>query len=179
MTNDPATTDPTPLPGAGGAGSPSAGKGRKARTASEDATATVAGTPKRSTEAEVSQRVEAILRLRIDGAAFADLREFAGEQGWGVSDSMLRKYIEKANKLLKERTERSRSHTLRLHRARREALYARALQAADFRTALAVLDSDAKLIGLFPDGKTGDAKPSEVPLVEITTDDRPPVAASE
>lgn len=128
---------------------------------------------KKSTAAVVAQRVEEVLRIRIDGASFADIREYAGENGWGVSDSMLRKYIEKANKLLKERAERSRSHNLRLHRARREALFARCVQAADFRTALAVLDSDAKLVGLFPDGKGGDGKAAAIPLVTITVDDAP------
>jgi hypothetical protein len=37
------------------------------------------------------------------------------------------------------------------HLAQRQALYARALNAADHRTALAVLADEAKLRGLYPD----------------------------
>ena len=156
MRNDTATTEDASAPaGPPGTGAASAtgktGNGTKARTADGKAPPPAPDKPKKSTEAEVSRRVEEVLRIRIDGAAFADIREYAGEKGWGVSDSMLRKYIEKANGLLKERTERSRSHLLRLHLARREALYSRAVASADCRTALAVLADDAKLRGLYED----------------------------
>jgi len=107
--------------------------------------------PAKSTNAIVSQRVEEILRLRIDGANFANIRDFANqpEQAWGVSDSQLKRYIQKSDELLRERTERGRGKITRIHLARRETLFARAVQLADIRTALAVLDSDAKLRGLY------------------------------
>lgn len=130
-----------------------------------DETATPDPPNKRSTAATVARRVEEVLRLRLDGANFAQLREYAGENGWGISDSMLRKYIEKANDLLKERDERGRSHTIRLHLARRESLYARAVQSGDHRTALAVLDSSAKLRGLGVD--ESDIKRAELLEKEI------------
>jgi len=107
--------------------------------------------PKKSTNAVVAQRVEEILRIRIDGASFGNIRDYANqpERAWGLSDSQLKRLIQKSDDLLKERTERSRGRATRLHLSRRESLYARALQAADFRTALAALDSDAKLRGLY------------------------------
>ena len=35
-------------------------------------------------------RVEEVLRIRIDGAQFHDIREYAVEKAWGVSDTQLR-----------------------------------------------------------------------------------------
>ena len=112
------------------------------------------GTPakgKKSQSVIVAQRVEDVLRLRIDGAMFADIRDFAVQSQWGVSDSMLKKYIQKADDLLKERTEKSRGKATRMHIARREGVFARALSTGDLRTALAALDNTAKLQGLFED----------------------------
>jgi len=111
--------------------------------------------PAKSTNAVISQRVEEILRLRIDGANFADIRDYADapERAWGISDSQIKRYIQKSDELLRERTERGRGKITRIHLARRETLFARAVQSADLRTALAVLYSDAKLRGLFDDTK--------------------------
>lgn len=105
--------------------------------------------PRKSTNAVVAQRVEEILRIRLDGAAFADIRDCAVQNGWGLSDSQLKKLIQKSDALLKERHERGVSRTFRLHIARRESLYARSAASADFRTALAVLSDMAKVEGLY------------------------------
>ena len=70
-----------------------------------------------------------------------------------MSDSQLKKLIQKSDELLKERDDRSRARAIRLHVARRESLYARSVAAADYRTALAVLADDAKLRGLYLDEK--------------------------
>ena len=70
-----------------------------------------------------------------------------------MSDRQLERYIEKADKLLVERRQKKWGRMKALHMARREALYARALQAADFRTALAVLQDLAKLQDLYMDEK--------------------------
>jgi hypothetical protein len=131
--------------------------------------------PKKATSAVIAARVEAILRLRIDGAQFHDIRDYANqppkpEEPWQVSDSQLKRYIQKSDELLRQRTEKSKSREIRLHLARREGLYARALKWADFKTALAVLDSLAKLRGLFPDPRVAEVKTAEIPLVEVITD---------
>jgi len=123
---------------------------------------------KRSSAVVVAERVEQILSLRIAGASFAGLRDFAAQSGWGVSDSQLKKYVQKSDLLLKERTESGRGRATRLHLARREMLFARALQVNDHRTALAVLDSSAKLRGLLDDPKKLQAEAAEM-LARIAT----------
>lgn len=122
--------------------------------------------PRKSTNAVVAGRVEEILRIRLDGAAFADIRDYAGQNGWGLSDSQLKKLIRKSDELLKERDDRSRARAIRLHVARRESLYARSVAAADYRTALAVLADDAKLRGLYLDEKALKANRQEQQRLE-------------
>ena len=56
-----------------------------------------------------------------------------------------------ADQLLIERRQKKWGRMKVMHLARREALYARALQAADYRTALAVLQDLAKLQDLYMD----------------------------
>lgn len=110
------------------------------------------GEPKRkkSTAAVVLLRVEEILRIRIDGAQFHDVREYAAENSWGVSESQLWNYIKKADNLLVDRQDSSRKRTLALHFAKRDALYARSVNAADYRTALSIIADVARLRGLYP-----------------------------
>ena len=108
---------------------------------------------KRSDAATVAARVEEIVRLKIDGAQAHDLFQFASEKSWGLTDRQVRNLANKASELLVERQERKRRRLMALHVARRETLYARAVNAGDQRTALAILDSEAKLQALFPDAK--------------------------
>ena len=103
----------------------------------------------KSDTATVAKRVEEVLRIRIDGAAFHDVVLFASENGWEISDRQVTTYIQRADKLLVERQDKSRKKIIARHLAQRQALYARAVNAADYRTALAVLDSEAKMRGLF------------------------------
>lgn len=113
---------------------------------------------KKSTLAVVALRVERVLRLRLEGMHFHEIRDYADKPDkpdtpWNVSDSQLKRYIQKADDLLSERQERGRRRLLGLHKARRESLYAMSLKVGDFRTALAVLQDSAKLSGLYPDNK--------------------------
>jgi hypothetical protein len=101
--------------------------------------------------AEIAARVDEVFRIRLDGAQFHDVVEYAREKGWDVKERQLRKYIARADELLVERRDKNRKQVIARHLAQRQALYARALNAADYRTALAILDSDAKLRGLFPE----------------------------
>ena len=106
----------------------------------------------KSTKAVVAQRVEAVFRLRLGGAEFGDIREYATapEQQWDVSDSQLWRYIRAADKLVKERFDAKAPHLLARHLLQRRQLYAHALGAGDFSTALRVLADEAKLEGLYP-----------------------------
>jgi len=124
---------------------------------------------KKSDRTTISQRVEEILRLRLDGAQFHDIVQYASEKGWGVGERMIRKYIAKADALLVERMDKNSEPVIARHIAQRQTLYARAVNAADSRTALAIIDSEAKLRGLFPEkelkktvpGATPDNEPSK------------------
>lgn len=106
---------------------------------------------KKSDKAEIARRIEEVLRIRLDGAQFHDIVQFGSEQGWNVTGRQIRKYIARADALLVERQDKSRKKVIARHLAQRTALYARAVNAADYRTALAVLTDEAKLRGLYPD----------------------------
>ena len=103
----------------------------------------------KSSKAELAARVDEVLRIRLDGAQFHDIVQYASEKGWGVSDRQLWTYLRRADDLLVERQERKRKRLVARHLAQREALYARAVNAADYRTALAVLTDSAKLQELY------------------------------
>jgi hypothetical protein len=106
----------------------------------------------KSSKTEVLNRVEAVFKLRLGGAEFSDIREYARapEQSWNVSDSQLWRYIAAADQLVKERFDARADHLLNRHILQRRQLYAHAMGAGDYSTALRVLDSEAKLENLFP-----------------------------
>jgi hypothetical protein len=110
----------------------------------------------KATKAEVAKRVEAVFELRLGGAGFSDIREYAAaptdrdgtkQAPWGVSDTQLWRYIAAADKLCKDRFDAKAGHLLARHLLRRERLYARALEVGDYKTALAVLKDEADLEG--------------------------------
>ncbi|HLJ95955.1 MAG TPA: hypothetical protein VKU02_22465 [Gemmataceae bacterium] len=104
----------------------------------------------KATKAEILKRVEAILEIRLAGAEFTDIRKYAAENGWNVSDSQLWRYIRKTDEILAHSLERDREKLLNRHLAQRFALYARAMSVSDYRTALAVLKDQAELCDLYP-----------------------------
>jgi hypothetical protein len=110
----------------------------------------------KSSNLEAAQRVEEVFKLRLGGAEFADIRQFASEpeQNWNVSDRQLWRYIAAADKLVKERFDARAEHLLNRHLLQRRTLFAHAMGAGDFRTALAVLQDEARLEGLYPATKT-------------------------
>jgi hypothetical protein len=119
-------------------------------------------TPK-ATKATVLRRVEEVLRIRLEGAAFWDVREYAREQeakegsAWHVaeggkplSDGQLWRYIARADRMILESARASGRKALRRHLARREYLYAKANRQGDVKAALAVLRDMAELQDLYP-----------------------------
>src|SRR5262245_57480695 len=110
----------------------------------------------KSTKAEVVKRIEEVFTLRLGGAEFADIVQYASapEQNWNVSRRQLWNYIAAADQLVKERFDARAEHLLNRHLLQRRTLYAHAMGAGDFRTALAVLQDEAKLEGLYPATKT-------------------------
>jgi hypothetical protein len=116
----------------------------------------------KSTKAEVDRRVHEILKLRLGGAEFPDIREYANspEQGWGVSDSQIWRYIRAADKLCETYFQGKAGHLLARHVLQRRQLYAHAMSAGDFRTALAVLKDEAELEGIYPPKKVAPTDPT-------------------
>jgi hypothetical protein len=117
--------------------------------------------PQRSTRAEFESRVNAVLKLRLGGAEFHDLREYAvaSEQNWNVSDTQLWRYVAAADRLCKRLFDAKADYLLARHLLQRRTLYAHAMNAGDYRTALAVLQDEAKLEGLYPPTKIAPTNP--------------------
>lgn len=113
-------------------------------------------TAKRADAAEMAKRVEEVLRIRLDGAQYHDVVPFAAEKGWDLKERQVREYMHKADELLVERLDKKRKPVIARHIAQRQALFARAVNNADLRTALAILDSECKLRGLFPEAGVKD-----------------------
>ena len=114
------------------------------------------------TKAQVRQRIEEVLRIRLDGAELWDVREYVREKEqedgspWKLaggakplSDSQLYRYLARADKLVAESCRASRKKLLRRHLAQRRNLYAKALSQGDIRAALAVLRDEAELLRLY------------------------------
>lgn len=122
-----------------------------------------------ATSPEVELRVTELVRIRLDGAQFWDVREYVREKErepgspWfliegrtPLSDTQLGRYIQRADKAIQRSVREKRGRVMRRHLARRENLYAKAVNAGDVNTALAVLRDDAKLRGLY-EGKRRNA----------------------
>jgi hypothetical protein len=106
----------------------------------------------KSTKAEVDSRIHEVFKLRLGGAELPDLREYAQAQSppWGVSDGQLWRYVKAADALCVKYLDAKSEHLLARHLLQRRQLYAHAMGAGDFRTALAVLESEARLEALDP-----------------------------
>ncbi len=120
----------------------------------------------KATGEQKRRRVEEVLRIRLDGAEIWDVREYVREKeqekgspwesppdGKPLSDSQLWRYMAAADKLIAESCRASRKKLIRRHLAQRRNLFAKAVSAGDYRTALAVAKDEAELQGLYPSGK--------------------------
>src|SRR5207253_2744994 len=96
------------------------------------------------------------------GAEWLDILEFsrAPEQNWNVAESTLRRCIQKSDGLCEKMFDAKATHLLSRHLLQRRQLYAHALGAGDFRTALAVLQDEAKLESLYPPTKIAPTDPT-------------------
>ena len=105
----------------------------------------------------IRQRVEQVMKIRLLGALLPDIRNYAQEDDpetgrpWNVSDRTLARYVEQSDKLIAESFEPDRPKLFTRGIIQREALFARAMESGDLRTALAIADSRDRLLGLFPD----------------------------
>jgi hypothetical protein len=115
----------------------------------------------KATQQQTMARAEDVVRILLAGAKFMDIREYVSEKAaqpgncWTLaegenplSDAQLRRYQRKALNLISASTKETRRKRIERHVAQRQYLYAQAVAAADYCTALAILDSEAKLFGL-------------------------------
>lgn len=117
-------------------------------------------TAKGPTAAELAdaERVAEVLAIRLDGAQVHDVVRYAAEKGWGLTEAAAAELVARADALLVKRLDRSRARALARHVAQRESLYARAVNAGDYRTALAALQDLAKLQAVYPDRQLEEAR---------------------
>jgi hypothetical protein len=121
----------------------------------------------KATQATIRQRVEELLAIRLDGAQFWDLWQYAaekqaaGEAPWAIpaggkpiSQRTLWRYIAQTDRLIAQSCREGRKKLLRRHLAQRRNLYAKCVSAGDYRAALAAADSEVKLLGLYDDELT-------------------------
>ena len=104
----------------------------------------------KASRAEVAKRVKVVLDLRLGGAGRHEIRQYSATMGWGLKPRQVDEYIHRADVMLVEEQKTNRKMVFALHLARREYLYAKAVDAGKLQTALNILDSDAKLRGLYP-----------------------------
>jgi hypothetical protein len=140
----------------------------------------------KATAALVARRIEEVLRIRLDGAEFWDVREYAREKeaeegsAWHLadgakplSDGQLRRYVARVDAMIADSCRASRKKLLRRHLAQRRNLYAKAVSQGDIRAALAVLSDEAKLLGLYAPVKVAPTNPhGDAPYAPLTDEER-------
>jgi hypothetical protein len=118
----------------------------------------------KANKATIRARVDDVLRIRLDGAEFPDIRQYVAEReadgappwtipdgGKPLSQRQLWRYVALSDRLLKESALTNRRKRLRLHFARRKNLFARAVATGQINVALAVLKDLAELEGFYGD----------------------------
>ena len=95
-------------------------------------------------------RVEEVLQIRLQGAELSDIREYAKEKEWNLSDTQLWRYMQKADALMAAQIEKDRDKIFARHVLQRRALYAHSVTGGDYRAALSVLKDEAELLDLYP-----------------------------
>lgn len=135
----------------------------------------------RATDPLVRCRVDELIPLRLEGKFPHEICRYVSEREalpgncWSLADGespmssrQVQRYISAADKELLKLAAGKREQHLKRHLAQRRYLYARATQAGELRTALAVLDSEAELLGLHPEGRGDDGKaPAVVQFISV------------
>ncbi len=105
---------------------------------------------KKAMKAETYRRVDEVFRILLQGGEFHDIQDYAKGAEWGVSDSQLRRYMTEALALCATAAEKNRDIIMGRHLLTLRAILARAMEAGDWRAALAGLKHEAELLSLFP-----------------------------
>lgn len=98
---------------------------------------------------EYNARVEEVFEIVILGAEFADIKKYAAEKGWAITDAEALRYQAAALQLCSDRLSRNRDTAIARHIMQRRALYARAIESGDWGTALSIARDEARLLGLY------------------------------
>jgi hypothetical protein len=123
------------------------------------------------------------MRIRAAGAEIADVREYVREKeqepgsAWHLgegqkplSDSQLYRWMAKADKENAEAYRASRKKLLRRHLSMRRSIMGMALDASDYRAALAAAKDEAELLGLYPPKNInigGKGGPAVIQVIEV------------
>ena len=99
----------------------------------------------KSTKDEVRQRVDEVLRLRLEGARRHDILQYAAIMGWALRPRQVDEYIRRADDLIVEGQDCDPRQVLAMHLALREELYSLAMADGNYRAAQAALASAARL----------------------------------
>ncbi len=124
----------------------------------------------RPTKQTLERRIEEVMHIILLGGEMHDLREYAREKKWNVADSTLYRYMADALELCRARVEKDRDKLIARHLMQRRSLYARAMEANDLRTALAVVKDEAELYGLYPAAKVEHEHGGKLAIVEEIID---------
>lgn len=111
---------------------------------------------KRITKAEKIRRIDLIFDLLSKGFPRSKILQYISQQeadgnlAWGVSERMIGNYIKDASARFAELAEVRQTERFGRALVRLDDLYARCLDAHDYKTALAVVKTEVDLIGLAP-----------------------------
>ena len=124
----------------------------------------------------VDDRINQIVDLYIQGVTrLRDIRKYAEQQGWGVKDRAIEKYMARARKILQSSTEIEREGEIGKALARYELIFYKSFAAKNYKVALAAQKSICDLFGLNAPTKTaitdtdGNNIPSAVTIEIIET----------
>jgi len=102
----------------------------------------------KSTLIEVGSRVEQVAELLLNGQSHQNIREYALENQWNISESQLYRYSQKARELIGEQSLVCISGNYAIAQSRYEFLYGQALSKGDLNSAFRALKELHSLQGL-------------------------------
>jgi hypothetical protein len=115
----------------------------------------------KATKAQIIQRLNAVVKLRLGGAAIREIFQYSQDHNWDVGDDAVYKYVGKADAIIAEHAERDRDRLLAFEVNARNRVFVRAMEKGDLEAALKVLKDRAQLLNLYP---SKDPTPSAEPV---------------
>jgi len=115
----------------------------------------------KATKAQMTQRLNAVVKLRLGGAAIRDIFQYSQDHNWDVGYDAVYKYVSRADKIIEDHAERNRDRLLAFEVNARHRVFARAMEKGDLEAALKVLKDRAQLLNLYP---SKDPTPSAEPV---------------